>query len=174
MKDRSTSRLLLGGLLFGGCIGWFAWHGAWLGAVSLAAWFAILVSAARSRPRPGARRYRVSRVDGAGEPGGAGQVCGAVQEASALEAAWIAAGLVVVRKRRRIRVGLPGGEPAIVRVPRSGRFGEGFEIWSSDRGTVVRMLDVAARLLGDLRCRGEGEPGELRFYYVVARPRAAA
>jgi hypothetical protein len=33
--------------------------------------------------------------------------------------------------------------------------GEPFEILSSDRHTVVTMLDIAAPLLGDLRCQIE-------------------
>jgi hypothetical protein len=143
-------------------------HGAFFGFVCLATWYAILAIPGRLTLPFGVRRYTVSPAmiptEAMRDPYRSAHVSPVVQPAIALEAAWMASDLVVSRKRRALSVALPGVEPAIVPVPRSGTFGGGpFEIFSSDRHTVMKMLDAVAPLLGELRCGVQGEPGELQF-----------
>lgn len=126
-------------------------HGVLFGIACIAVWLAVLIIPGMVTGPLGLRRYRVEVEDPRDV------------DALTLESEWLAAGMLVTRKRRWLSVGRPGAEAARVRIPASESFGrEPFEIHAADRATVENMVVAAARLLGAVRCSTEGE-GELRI-----------
>lgn len=126
-------------------------HGVLFGLLGMVVWFVALALPGRITGPLGLRPYRV-------EPEKPADVATVT-----LESEWIANGMGVTRRGRWLYVGIPGAEPARVRIPGSETFGrEPFEIEAPDRATVEAMLVGAARHLGTVRCTRDGE-AELRI-----------
>jgi hypothetical protein len=141
-------------------------HGLWFIPVGMIAWWALLALPGRLTGPLGLRRYRIApAVVPTAAEGGAYRTAAVperVVPALDVEGAWMAAGLVVQRRRGWIEVGPMHAEPARVRIPRGDSFGGPFDIHAADRATVERMLVAVAPLLGELRGHADGEP-ELRI-----------
>jgi hypothetical protein len=136
--------------------------------VFLVAWFAVLALPGLIAPKIGMRRYTVTQAmiehRAEGDAFRSPDVVNPIKPSLDLESAWLGGGLRVTRKGNRFAVAFPGGAPALVDIPASDSFGgEPFEIRSTSRGIVEKMCVLAAPLLGELRCTGDGDPNEMRF-----------